>query len=729
MDGIPSSSHFPPATPHLAGGQSALKRLLRADADRRERSRAAGILWYTVALLSVLGQLGLSGFTIPTGGNAAILGGAILLGTLCIFAGPRTPQRWFVPAEQAMLVLVWPATAMLVARSGGAESPVIALYAAGVLYCAFFLAQRAAMAQILLATLAIWAPVAYDMSTAAGSGFIARAAVFTAAMWSVAVLVSRNRAALREAEMNARRMALTDPLTGVGNLRTFDGEFNEQLARAYETDDPFAIAFVDIDGLQAANTVHGHAGGDAIICRTAELLMQAAGSGDQVARIGGDEFAVLMPGAGRADAVAFEDCFSVMVKELNEADGYDGPPVGASVGSSVFPLDGEDLESLMRVADTRMHAAKAELPRMLPVERTPGGRRLTPDSELIAEAKAYSLERIAGPATGWAWAMGGGMIMVSALFDKTMGRHYMLSIALAAVCVAIATAIQLTTGERRERMVHMGDALAVPMVPVAIYATGSSMSIVLPLILLVVAHTSYTLPTATAAWRNAMLIGLMATPLLLGASVARFTPVAMFIGVAATVAMILQFNRAKLEAARSRAIEAANIDPLTGSANRRAFEAQLSHDAARHRAGATGGGLVLIDIDDFKAINTTSGHKGGDEILKHLSAVLEGAAARIGRVCRIGGDEFALVVSEGGDSDVQRAAALSRAAVQSVNWSGLHPPGVTVSVGYATWSTVDDWPELVVAADLALRHSKLQGKDRVSASEGSAATSKANRVA
>ena len=85
--------------------------------------------------------------------------------------------------------------------------------------------------------------------------------------------------------------------------------------------------------------------------------------------------------------------------------------------------------------------------------------------------------------------------------------------------------------------------------------------------------------------------------------------------------------------------------------------------AARHRAGATGGGLVFIDVDDFNTINLTSGHKGGDEILKHLSAVLEGATARIGRVCRIGGDEFALVVSEGGDSDVARAAALSRASM------------------------------------------------------------------
>lgn len=718
MDDNSSSSHFPPVTPHLAGGQSALKQLLRADTDQRHRSLAAGILWFTVALLSVLSQLGLSGFTIPRGIDAAILSGAILMGLLCTFAGPRTPQRWFIPAEQAMLVIVWPVTAILVAGTGGVESSYIALFAAGVLYCAFFLARRAATAQILLGTLAIWAPVAYDTSMAIDSGFIARAAVFTAAMWSVAVLVSRNRAALKQAEMNARRMALTDPMTGVANLRTFDGVLDEMFANAYENEESFAVAFVDVDGLQAANTVYGHAGGDAIICATAEVLMQAAGARDQVARLGGDEFAVLMPGAERADAVAFEDCFAEMVKAFNESDELDGPPIGASIGSAVFPLDGEDVDSLVHMANSRMHQAKAELPRMLPVERTRGGRRLTPDSELIAQAREHSIERVTGPATGWAWALGGALILVSALFDTTIGRHYMLSLALAAICVAVATAIQIAPPAKRERVVHLGDALAVPLVPAVIYATGSTMSIILPLILLVVAHTSYTLPTATAAWRNAMLIGLMATPLLLGASAARFTPVAMFIGVAAAVAMLLQFNRVKLEQARAQAIQAANVDPLTGSANRRAFEAQLSYDGARHRAGAVGGGLVLIDVDEFKAINTTSGHKGGDEILKHLSAVLEGATARIGRVCRIGGDEFALVVSEGGDSDIQRAAALSRAAVQSVDWSGLHPPGLTVSVGYATWSTVDDWPELVVAADLALQQSKQDGKDRISASDG-----------
>ncbi|MBI5311061.1 MAG: GGDEF domain-containing protein [Actinobacteria bacterium] len=671
-----------------------------------------------MALLAVLQQLGLSGFTVPAGLDATILGGAILLGLLCTFAGPRTPQRWFVPAEQAMLILAWLASAALVAKSGGPESPLIVLFAAGVLYCAFFLSSGVAAAQILLGSIAIWAPIAYDTGTAIDSGFIVRAVAFTAAMWSVAVLVSRNRAALRRAEMNARRMALTDPLTGVANLRTFDGEFAEQLMSAYEGEGTFGVAFIDINGLKAANTVHGHSGGDRMICGTAEVLMRSASAQDQVARLGGDEFAVLMPGADRDDVLGFEARFARGLNDLNESAEYFGPSVSASVGSAVFPRDGEDLDSLMRVADARMNSSKSTLPQMLPVERTSGGRRLTPDAELIEEAREYSLTRVAGPIAGWAWAMGGVVILMSALFDSSMGRHYMLSIALAAVCVAVALAIQLSPPERRGAVVRVGDAIAVPMVPAVIYATGGVMSIALPLIFLVVAHTSYSLPVGTAIWRTTMLLGLLATPLILGASLARFMPVALILAFTAVIAMLLQWNRAQLEAARTQAIELANTDALTGIANRRAFEAQLSHDGARHRAGATGGGLVLIDIDDFNATNTASGHKGGDEILKHLSAVLEGATARIGRVCRIGGDEFALVVSEGGDSDVSSAAALSRAAVQSVDWSGLHPPGLTVSVGYATWSTVDDWAELVVAADLALRLSKQLGKDRISASGG-----------
>lgn len=718
MDGNPSSSHFPPATPHLAGGQASLKRLLRTDADIRHRSEVGSILWFTVALLSALQQIGLSGFSMPSGTNAMILGGSIALGLICAFLGPRTPQRWFGPAEQTMLALVWLATAALVAESGGSESPVIALFAAGVLYCAFFLAPGVAAAQILLGTFAIWAPIAYDTGTAIDTGFIARAVVFAAAMWSVAVLVSRNRAALRRAEMNARRMALTDPMTGVANLRTFDGEFNEQLAIAYDEDEPFAVAFIDVDGVKTANTIHGHAGGDQMICTTAELLMRAAGAEDQVARLGGDEFAVLMPGADREDTAAFEARFANDLHELNTSPDYDGPPVSACVGSAVFPRDGEDLDSLMRVADTRMNRSKSVLPQTLSIKKTAGGRRLTPDSELIASERENRLAHLAGPATGLAWVMGAAMILISALADETMGRHYFLSIALAAVCVAVATAISIAPAERREEVARMGDLVAVPMVPLVIYATGGVMSIVLPMIFLVVAHTSYSLPTKTAAWRCAMLLALLATPLLLGASLARFTQASMILACAAVIAMMLQWNRAKIEAARAQSIELANTDALTGIANRRAFEAQLSYDGARHRAGHTGGGLVLIDVDDFKTINQTSGHKGGDEVLKHLSAVLEGATARIGRVCRIGGDEFALVISEGGDSDVSRAAALSRAAVQSVNWSGLHPPGLTVSVGYATWSTVDDWPELVVAADLAVRLSKQLGKDRVSENGG-----------
>ena len=384
-----------------------------------------------MALLSVLQQLGLAGFQIPSGTDATILVGSIALGLLCTFVGPRTPQRWFVIAEQAVLALAWLATAALVAASGGSESPVIALFAAGVLYCAYFLAPSVAAAQILLGTIAIWAPIAYDSGTAADTGFIARAVIFTAAMWSVAVLVSRNRAALDRAEMNARRMALTDPLTGVANLRTFDGEFNEQLARAYDADEPFAIAFVDINGLKAANTVHGHAGGDRMICSTAELLMQVADARDQVARLGGDEFAVLMPGADREDTASFEDRFNEALDELNASPDFAGPPVSAAIGSSVFPKDGEDLDTLMRVADTRMYTCKSNVPRMLGVKETAGGRKLTPDSELIAARRENSLLRIAGPAAGWAWAMGAVMILISALSDVTIGDHYALSIALA----------------------------------------------------------------------------------------------------------------------------------------------------------------------------------------------------------------------------------------------------------------------------------------------------------
>jgi diguanylate cyclase (GGDEF)-like protein len=210
---------------------------------------------------------------------------------------------------------------------------------------------------------------------------------------------------------------------------------------------------------------------------------------------------------------------------------------------------------------------------------------------------------------------------------------------------------------------------------------------------------------------------MLAAPLIVSPTAESFTRVMTIAGEVLLIACLLQYNRHRAEQAQARALELSRIDALTKLANRRVFERTLASAGEAFEAeepSVPAGGLVLIDVDDFKAINTAGGHKSGDEVLRMIASVLDGAIGRDATVCRIGGDEFAAIFPAGDTSDLMRAAAKCRAAVGSVDWEVLCEPKVTVSIGYATWDLVDAWKDLVVAADVALQLSKDSGKNAVS---------------
>jgi diguanylate cyclase (GGDEF)-like protein len=170
-------------------------------------------------------------------------------------------------------------------------------------------------------------------------------------------------------------------------------------------------------------------------------------------------------------------------------------------------------------------------------------------------------------------------------------------------------------------------------------------------------------------------------------------------------------GKSRLIALRDQARELALHDPLTGLHNRRALIDTLEQTLAAS-AGATA--LVLVDLDYFKDVNTLYGHPVGDRVLCETADALRAAARDGDLVARLGGDEFALVLPGAERRDALAVAHRVLAEVRDAGLSGqLTKLTVTASVGFAIAPyDGEDAASLMGAADIALRGSKVAGKNQ-----------------
>lgn len=166
-------------------------------------------------------------------------------------------------------------------------------------------------------------------------------------------LVRANRT-LARSEATIRKLSLTDALTGVDNRRSFDDTLAEEIARAQRYDLPLSLVLLDLDHFKRVNDTRGHQAGDAVLKDAAKLLHDNVRQTDRVARTGGEEFAVVMPGLGQAEAVKAADRLRAILAAhpIGEM-----PAVTASFGVAALG-DGDTSASLYRRADKAMYAAK-----------------------------------------------------------------------------------------------------------------------------------------------------------------------------------------------------------------------------------------------------------------------------------------------------------------------------------------------------------------------------------
>jgi diguanylate cyclase (GGDEF)-like protein len=323
--------------------------------------RISGILWMAASLVGIVG-------TLLPGAQHAGLGWAIGLSFAVFLYGFASLVGW-IPWERTSLntlaigmVLTVPVVGLALYLTGGALSYIEPLLVLSLLYAAFFFPARWAWPLSIELVLIAGTPLIYDanaIDTAFLSRYLAFVVGYLAATWVMVGLKQR----LVEAELRQRDFANRDPLTGVGNRRVFDATMKRELKirsgprggrRHDET--PLALMILDLDDFKGINDRYGHPVGDAVLREAASRAQGMLRSTDTLARIGGDEFAVIAPGAHGENAKRMAESIRNAVSAHDPLTG--GPAPTASIGWAVFPADGEDFETLMQRADQRMMQAK-----------------------------------------------------------------------------------------------------------------------------------------------------------------------------------------------------------------------------------------------------------------------------------------------------------------------------------------------------------------------------------
>lgn len=595
--------------------------------------------------------------------------------------------------------------------------------------------------------------------------------------WLLRQLDAKRRKALIETSERLRLLSQRDPLTGLYNRRHFEAALQTAWRHAWSSGQPLAALMVDVDLFKLYNDTHGHPAGDACLERIAGVL-EALARRDQgvVARLGGEEFAVLLPGrsADEALVVARALCQCVRDLQIEHKASPIAPHVTVSVGVASAALSGAAAApDLLGSADRALYQAKVAGRDRADAAEVSGEATLlvSPEPATPPVLRSQELERVLNE--GYPFQHFPAAIEAEYQFQcaPARRRHLFFMACLGLLC------INLYTLSSRAMFPDVLDEAVYTVLSVSVLLAILSPLLLAPLpgwlrevlyaegICVAAVGCVYIVSQSAEITSFSYLASLLFLPLFAGV-VGRQSVLCTFMTVVVTLGSMVTFlrpaneeqwlvyqgtlfivataslftlvaaytleraarrqwlltemerlDRSALTAATRRLHELSMKDPLTGLSNRRRFEADFARVWSQARRDGRGLSLLIIDVDHFKLFNDGYGHSEGDRCLQRIAEVLAQLAKdHWGFSARLGGEEFAVILPGLLAGQAARVAEQLCTAVRDADIEHRYSrtdSRVTISVGVAfANASLGHARDLLAAADDAVYAAKHAGRDR-----------------
>jgi diguanylate cyclase (GGDEF)-like protein len=322
--------------------------------ERRLAGTMAGALYLTGAI-TVIGLLFLPGsetkhWPVVVGASAVAATWALV----CLFVVPW--ERVSPLVSHFSSFMGFPIVAIVVASTGGAQSPARFYLFFIVVYVAYFYSPREALPYLICCVIVHGLPLFYD-DRAVDAHLPGELVIAGATYLVLGAGILAGKRLLVDLREQALELSRHDSLTGLCNRRALL-ELLERHVGGQRATDVVGLLLVDLDEFKEANTHFGHPGGDEVLKATADALLASGRGEDMVARLGGDEFAIVARGVDRATMEKVAQRVIDSVRSKNRELALDGFDLSASVGWALSPGDGTTVDDLMVAADIALRGAK-----------------------------------------------------------------------------------------------------------------------------------------------------------------------------------------------------------------------------------------------------------------------------------------------------------------------------------------------------------------------------------